>query len=176
MPAQTPNVFTFPRNEPGTEGHLELVEPLRTVPASAAEAVKGLSEEMLRLRPAGGGWSMKEIVGHLRDAAEIYHKRLYMMSTQTDPVLQPYDPDRFAVEHAYLERDINEMLRELRDFRAATVRLLTTLVNWNWARTGRHLEDGRLSIRQIVELMLEHENEHIEDLLELRGRALAELG
>jgi hypothetical protein len=176
MPAQTPNVFTFPRNEPGTEGHLELVEPLRTVPESAADGVKGLSEAMLRHRPSDSEWSIKEIVGHLRDAAEIYHKRLYMMSTQTDPVLQPYDPDALAVEHAYLDRNVDEMLRELRDFRAATVRLLTTLVNWNWARTGRHLEDGRVSIRQLVEHMVEHENEHLEDLRKLRDRVLAELG
>ncbi|MEX0749738.1 MAG: DinB family protein [Dehalococcoidia bacterium] len=175
MPSQTPNVFTFPRNEPGTEGHLELVEPLRTVPRSAADAVRGLSEAMLRYAPADDGWCIKEIIGHLRDAAEVYHKRLYMISTQTDPVLQPYDPDAFAREHNYIERDIEEMLNDLRLFRGDTVQLLTTLVNWNWARTGRHLEDGRLSIRQLVELMIEHESEHLDDIRRLRERAVAEL-
>jgi hypothetical protein len=176
MPSQTPNVFTFPRNEPGTEGHLELVEPLRTLPQNAADSVKGLTDAMLRYRPVEGEWCIKEIIGHLRDASEVYHKRLYMMSTQTDPVLQPYDPDAFARDHGYLDRDVDEMLRELGDFRAATVRLLTTLVNWNWARTGRHLEDGRVSIRQLVEHMVEHETEHLEDIWALRERALAELG
>jgi len=173
MPSQTPNVFTFPRNEPGTQGHLDLVEPLRTMPRSAADAVKGLSDATLRFRPQDGGWSIKEIVGHLRDAAEVYHKRLYMMSTQTDPVLEPYDPDAFARDHNYLDRDIGQLLAEMSAFRAESVRLLTSLVNWNWARTGRHLEDGRLSIRQIVEIMIDHEAEHVADLARLRDAAAA---
>jgi hypothetical protein len=176
MPSQTPNVFTYPRNEPGTQGHLDLVEPLRVMPRNATDAVKGLSDAMLRHRSAEDAWCMKEIVGHLRDAAEVYHKRLYMMSTQTDPVLQPYDPDAFAREHGYLDRDVNEMLHEMREFRADTVQLLTTLVNWNWARTGRHLEDGRLSIRQIVEHMAEHEADHLRELARLRESAIAALG
>jgi hypothetical protein len=107
---------------------------------------------------------VKEIVGHLRDAAEVYHKRIYMMSTQTDPVLEPYDPDAYARDHGYMERDLEDMVRDMRLFRSNTVSLLTSLVNWNWARTGRHLEDGRLSIRQIVEHMIEHEAEHLADI------------
>ena len=176
MSSQTPNVFTYPRNEPGTEGHGNLVEALRTVPRAAADATKGLSAAMLSFRAVEGEWCIKEIVGHLRDAAEVYHKRLYMMSTQTDPILQPYDPDAFALEHHYLDRDLDEMLVELREFRADTVQLLTSLVNWNWARTGRHLEDGRVSIRQLVEHMIDHETEHLDDLRRLRELAVAELG
>ena len=50
-----------------------------------------------------------------------------------------------------MTRELSEMLDELRGYREKTVSLLTTLVNWNWARTGQHLESGRMSIRQIVE-------------------------
>lgn len=176
MQQQTPNVFTYPRNEPGTQGHLDLVEPLRALPKQLAEALKGISEAEARWRPAEEGWCIKEIVGHLRDACEVYHKRLYMMSTQTDPVLEPYDQEAFAVDHAYLERDLQAMLRELAEFREDTVILLTSLVNWNWARTGQHRESGRLSIRQIVEQMVEHEREHLEDIRRLRAEAAAALG
>lgn len=168
MPAQTPNVFTYPRNEPGTQGHLELVELLRSLPRALEEELKGITEAEATRRPAPDAWCIKEIAGHLRDAAEVYHKRLYMMSTQTDPVLEPYDPDAFARDHGYLERGIDEMLAELRAFRAETVQLLTTLVNWNWARAGQHLEMGRVSIRQLVEHMVDHEAGHLEEIRRLR--------
>jgi hypothetical protein len=170
--AQTPNVFTYPRNEPGTMGHLDLVEPLRALPAQLAEALKGITDAQARFCAPEDAWCIKEIVGHLRDAAEVYHKRLYMMSTQTDPILEPYDQDAFAATHAYLERDLDEMLRELAHYREKTVSLLTTLVNWNWARTGQHLESGRVSIRQLVEIMVEHEAEHLHDLRTLRVMGL----
>ena len=162
MASQTPNVFTYPRNEPGTTGHLDLVEPLRTLPKQLADAVKGVTDAQARIRPSDGEWCLKEVVGHLRDTLEVDHKRLYMMSTQTDPVLEPFDPDEFARDRNYAERNMDEMLHDLAGFREKTVYLLTTLVNWNWARTGQHLETGRTSIRQYVEYMTEHEAEHLE--------------
>jgi hypothetical protein len=171
MPASTPNVFTYPRNEPGTQGHFDLVEPLRALPKQLEDALKGITEAEATYRAGQDAWCIRELLGHLRDAAEVYHKRIYMMSTQTDPVLEPYDQDAFAREHGYLTRDIGEMLAELRVFRANTVLLLTSLVNWNWARTGQHLESGRISIRQIVEHMVEHEADHLAEIHHLRAAA-----
>jgi hypothetical protein len=171
MPASTPNVFTYPRNEPGTQGHFDLVEPLRALPKQLEDALKGITEAEATYRSGQDAWCIRELLGHLRDAAEVYHKRTYMMSTQTDPVLEPYDQDAFAREHGYMTHDIGEMLSELRAFRAKTVLLLTSLVNWNWARTGQHLEVGRLSIRQIVEHMVEHEAGHLAEIQRLRAAA-----
>lgn len=171
MPQQTPNVFTYPRTEPGTTGHLDLVEALRTLPRDLAEALRGVTEIEATFRSSPASWCIKEIVGHLRDAAEVYHKRIYMMSTQTDPILESYDQEAFVIEHAYMTRSIDEMVRELSEWRADTVRLLTTLVNWNWARSGQHTERGRTSIRQIVEHMAEHEAEHLRDIRALRAAA-----
>jgi len=54
--AQTPNVFTYPRNEPGTMGHLDLVEPLRVLPAHLAEALKSITDAQARFRAPEGGW------------------------------------------------------------------------------------------------------------------------
>lgn len=173
MTAERPNVFTYPRNEPGTTGHLDLVEPLRALPGDLREELKGITEAEASYRRAPDEWCIKEIVGHLMDAAEAYHKRLYMMSTQTDPILQPYDQDALVVEHAYMSRPIPDMLEDLEVHRARTVRLLTTLVNWNWARTGQHLRTGRTSIRQMVEYIVEHEGAHLADIRKLRQEAAA---
>ncbi len=171
MTSQTPNVFTYPRNEPGTTGHLDLVEPLRTMPGQLAGTLKGITDAEALYRPADGEWCIKEHVGHLRDYVEVQHKRLYMMSTQTDPVLEPYDQDAYARDHAYAERDLGEMLREVASIRQDTVGLLTSLVNWNWARAGQHTELGRMSIRQLAERMVAHEAEHLADVRAVRAAA-----
>jgi uncharacterized damage-inducible protein DinB len=166
---QTGNVYIYPRNEPGTRGHLDLVEPLRELPEVLEAELRGITEAEATRRTGEGQWCIKEIVGHLRDAAEVYHKRLYMMSTQTDPILEPYDQEAVAREHGYMERGIDSLVAELRRYRSQTVELLTTLVNWNWARSGQHLEAGRMSIRQIVEHMVEHEAAHVADIRTLRA-------
>lgn len=172
MPQQSPNVFTYPRQEPGTLGHQDLVEPLRALPKQVADEISGLNDSQLAWVPEAG-WSIKQLVGHLADAAEVYHKRLYMMSTQTDPILEPYDQDAFVTEHDYQGRPLEEMLEQLRHWRGETVQLLTTLVNWNWARTGRNVETGRVSIRQIVEYLVEHEADHQAEIQRLREQVPA---
>ena len=164
MPAQTPNVFTFPRQEPGTQGHAHLIEPLRTLPRVLADLLKGVSDAHASRRPTADAWCIKELAGHLLDAVTINHKRLYMMSTQTDPLLDGWDADETVRERGYAARELGGIVQEIKAVREDTTQLLTTLVNWNWARTGQHPVLGRESIRQRVEDMQAHEGEHIDEL------------
>lgn len=167
--------YLFPREEPGTGGHLHLVEPLRSVPAELRQLLSDVPDEALRRRPPDGGWSMIEIAGHLRDWAEMEYLRLYMMATQNDPLLPTLDNDASVREHAYQTADLESILASMEQFRAQTVSLLTTLVNWNWARSGQHPLYGRLSIRQYVERIIEHNAEHLAELRRMRETALSGL-
>jgi hypothetical protein len=162
----TQNVFTYPRNEPGTLGHLDLVEPLRAMPGAVEAALQGLREADLDARDAddAAAWSIRDTVAHLADSTRINHQRLYMMSTQTDPWLPAADidqPQAPADDPASPQRDVPAMLDEIKHWRSDTVELLTSLVNWNWARSGRHETLGRVSIRQLVEHMIDDEATHL---------------
>ncbi|MGB2694374.1 MAG: DinB family protein, partial [Dehalococcoidia bacterium] len=71
--------FTYPRSEPGSAGHLDLVEKLNAMCSELRREVEGLPEDALTSRPADGEWSIKEICGHLRDDGEALHRRLHDM-------------------------------------------------------------------------------------------------
>jgi uncharacterized damage-inducible protein DinB len=156
---------------------LEIIEALRLLPARLRDEVAGLSEEQLRFRPGEGQWSLKEVIGHLRDFAEIDHDRLVRMITQERPVLPGYEQEDLAREHNCQDADLHAVLEELASIRQETVHVLTELVDANWARTGRHLERGIFSIRQHVEHIIDHEALHLEHIRALkeqaRGRAAA---
>ena len=151
--------------------HLSLIEALEATPEAVAREVAGLSEQQLRYRPAEGAWSLKEVCGHLRDFAEIDHRRLYMMMTQENPLLPGYDQETLAREHNHQESDISTIVAELRSWRLKTVELLTELVDANWARQGRHEEFGRMSIRQFVERWVRHDAVHLEHIRSLKEEA-----
>jgi hypothetical protein len=153
---------------------LEIIEALRLLPEQVSEEVKGLSEEQLRFRPGDGQWSLREIIGHLRDFAEIDHDRLCRMITQESPFLPGYDQEVLVRERNYQEADLQAVLDELASFRRRTVQVLTELVDANWARTGRHLERGIFSIRQLVEQLVRHEAMHLEQVRALRQQATAQ--
>ncbi len=49
--------------------------------------------------------------------------------------------------------------------------MLGDLVHWNWARTGRHEELGRISIRQLVDRAIAHDETHLEQIRALKAEA-----
>lgn len=168
MAMTSPRAYIFPREEPGAAGHLDLVEALKSVPAQVRALLATVPEETLRAPAAGGGWSIIEIAGHVRDYTEVEYRRLYMMATQNDPVLPAFDHDASVRDRDYRSAPLSPILDEMAAHRAQTVELLTTLVNWNWARSGQHPVNGRISIRQYVEDIIHHNGVHLADIARLR--------
>jgi uncharacterized damage-inducible protein DinB len=150
---------------------LEIIEALRLLPERLRGEVAGLSDEQLRFRSGEGQWSLKEVIGHLRDFAEIDHDRLIRMITQERPVLPGYDQEDLAREHNHQDAALPTILDELASIRRQTVHVLTELVDANWARTGRHVERGTFSIRQHVDHIVEHEALHLEHVRALKAQA-----
>jgi hypothetical protein len=156
--------FTYPRSEPGSSGHLDLVERLNAQVARLRDALNDIPEDS----PPNDGWSSREIVGHLCDVSRIVHGRLARMIKLEEPRLEAYDPDDLAAARNAGSARIDDLLAEYAAQRAETVEMLSDLVHWNWARPGRHPTLGRISIRQQVEQWIEHEEEHFEQIRSLR--------
>jgi uncharacterized damage-inducible protein DinB len=150
---------------------LHITEALKALPGRVASEIEGLSEEQLRFRPGAGEWSIKEVCGHLRDFAEINDRRLHRMATQERPLLPGVDQEQLARERNHQESDIEAVLEEFRVHRLRTVELLSELVHANWARQGRHEETGIISIRQMTEQIIAHEESHLEHIRALKAQA-----
>lgn len=163
--------YTYPRCEPGSGGHQDLVERLNAITPAVRREVAGLPETILAYRPGEDEWSMKELCGHLRDNAEFLHRRLSAMAKLEQPYLEPWDQEVEMRERNPQASPIDELLAEFTTQRAETVGLLADLVHWNWARQGRHAERGRISIRQLVEIAIEHEELHLEQLRRVKAAA-----
>jgi DNA-binding IclR family transcriptional regulator len=165
--------FTYPRSEPGSAGHQDLVERLNSHAATLRRELEGLSESAASYRPAGGEWSIKENLGHLRDYGTHFHARVFRMVHQEEPRLPSWDQDEEMRAHDPQSASLRALLDEYLAQRAETIELLADLVHWNWARQGRHAEHGRISIRQLVDRAIEHEAAHLERILQLKAQAPA---
>ena len=153
--------------------NIEIIERVRTLPDRVAAEIAGLSEDELRRRSADGAWSIKEVCGHLRDDSEVWRRRLYMMITQTDPVLPSYDQEALVREHAYQDADIAAVLGDVRRFRLDMVENLSTLARDSWERTGQHPDWGRLTIGQGMGMMVRHTEGHLDQVRELKEKAIS---
>ena len=67
----------------------------------AAGRLCALSEEESARRPADGGWSAKETVGHLIDSAANNHQRFVRAQTRADLVFDGYEQDEWIAAQHY---------------------------------------------------------------------------
>ena len=146
---------------------------MKALPTQIAAEVEGLSEDELRRRPAEGDWSIKEVCGHLRDDSEVWWRRLSMMIKETDPVLPAYDQEAMVRQGAYQDADIATVLGDFKRFRLDMVDLLSGLTVEGWERTGQHPDWGRRTIQQGMEMMIRHTEGHLEQVRELKEKAIS---
>ncbi len=145
---------------------LEIIETLKHLPDNVEAETNGVAEAVLRHRPGEGEWSIKEIVGHLRDSAEVWHKRIYTTASLTDPRFPSFDGEAWVRDRFYWEADLRHMIEEMREWRSKTVEVLTRTVDWT--RLGQHGDIGRRTMKQWAEYMVEHEAGHIESIRSLK--------
>lgn len=153
-----------------SQERLELMEALKHIPDAVEEGIANVADNVLRYKPAENEWSIKEVVGHLRDKSELWGRRLYMVATQTDPVLPVFDGEKSVRDHNYQATwSLTPLLDEIR---ASTLRTVDLLEGQpDWSRLGRHPEMGRRSLHQWAQYFLAGEIEHLEQIENLKRQA-----
>ncbi len=149
------------------EKYAHLVDRVATGPERLRDVLRGVSAGVLRAEPSDGGWSPARILAHLVVVTQKNGVFIYRMSTMTDPARMPFDE---AAESDRLKSANPESL--LSAFEAAvgeTVAVLSHTPDASWGRPGR--KNGlRRSLRQEVESMGDHFDEHIAELKRLLGK------
>lgn len=147
---------------------LEIIETLKHFPDHLEAALSGVPDGVLRASPAQGEWSIKQIVGHLDYAEEIWYRRLYQVWSLQDPVIMSFNPD---AEQAAIDRaaggDLRAIVADIREKRPRVVDLLVRAVDWT--RTGQWRGEGRRSLKQLAEALLDHDAEHFLRIEQLKG-------
>ena len=141
----------------------QLARMERTVNDYAA-AVKNVPDAQLTKRPDPKNWSAKEVVCHVRDTEESFMMRFLSIMAMDDPKFLPVEPDRWAVERQYQRNDVQEALAALKTRREETLRFFRGLKPEQWERGGIHATRGRMTLKDFVELMAWHDDNHLDQL------------
>ena len=141
------------------DAQLALIEALKSLASRLETETHGVSDGALRYRPAEHEYSIKEITGHLRDLAEVWHTRLNAICGLTDPRWPAFDGEASVRTHGYQEADVGDLIATISEWRTRTTDLLSNTVDWT--RLGQHPELGRRSLRQWAEFVVAHDDEHI---------------
>ena len=149
----------------------DLIDALKATPDSLEGLLHEISQERAQTARGGAeGWSVVEVMCHLRDAEERTIERVRAMRDQGNPFLAGYDQEQWARERQYAQAHLNEALASFIRLRAENIADLAALDGQGWARTGRHQEQGTITVANLIVHMVAHDAIHCAQLArQLRG-------
>ena len=121
-------------------------------------------EDAQTWRDGGDGWTVTEVMCHLRDFDGFFLGRAQTMVAEDHPVLPGYDHDALVVERRYNDQDVFAVYDELRQSRAQFVAFFKGLTAEQWERTGVHPERDYFDMTDSVMQVGLHDNDHIEQI------------
>ncbi len=125
----------------------DLLDALKATPETLSALLQGIGQSKAASARGGDeGWSVVEVVCHLRDAEEISLERLQAMRDQDNPLIYGYDQEALARNRNYRSADLRAALAAFISFRNQYLSALAALKPEEWQRPGQHNEFGRITI------------------------------
>jgi hypothetical protein len=139
----------------------DLLDALRVTPDTLTGLLAGVTQERARVAKGGEeGWSVIEVLCHLRDAEEYGLQRDILMRDRDNPDIFSWDQEKLALERNYAAQNLRTVLAELITLRQQRIAVLEGLSPEGWKRTGNHREIGTIDIFSHVLHMVSHDAIH----------------
>ena len=154
-----------------------MLRSLRKNPVILQGLIKDVWQDQARRYKDGpDGWSVVEIVCHLRDLEEVYYQRAGRMLNEDAPVFETFDQNEIARQGDYINQTLNKVFTEFIEKRHRTIQFFSELTPEQWQRTGIHPEHGRITVLEQAFQIGSHDTDHIEQIVRAMGLAEEFLG
>lgn len=141
-------------------------------PKQIAAAVSGLSDQVLRYKPAPDKWCILEIVAHLVDIEILYAYRMRQMLADKKPVIAPIDQDDWARKLGYMDSAVPELVALYGLNRHYNLRLLRRLKPDDLQKSAFHPErQQNVSVADYIGMLVKHGPNHLEQIERLKKQA-----
>ncbi|HMD48062.1 MAG TPA: DinB family protein [Bryobacteraceae bacterium] len=142
----------------------DLLERLRRGAELVAVSITGAAGSEVDYVPEPGKWSIRQIVAHLSDAEIVATMRVRQLIAEENPKLEAWDENAWAANLDYARRKPSQSLETFRRIRGENYELLKDLPAAAFDRAGQHSQRGQITLRQLLQLMAEHAENHAAQL------------
>lgn len=112
-------------------------------------------------RDGDDGWTIQEVVGHLRDYEEIFVERAQLTLSQDMPHLHLPNADALAKEREYNSDTLEDALQSWVTHRTTLIELLRGVDDEaQWERAANHPTRGRFTLHDQLFLTAWHDMNH----------------
>jgi hypothetical protein len=141
------------------ESFADVATPLQQFPARLRGLVEANPATDMARRPASGGWSCLEYVGHLKDLLA-YHRWLTELACDgSDQEVPKPDPDAYVAQAGHRDADVADLLDQVQRRSIRYSQLLRSLDDVQAGRSIRLAGQGLVDVTSIAR-NARHECEH----------------
>lgn len=138
-------------------------------------AVDALPQRSWHMPLEPGGWSIHQVLVHLRDAdAHAYLPRILRILAEDTPFVEDFDDSDWMAKHYNPNEPVGAILAEYRELRNKEIACLESMPADGWSRMGRHPTWGLRSIQWWVERSLAHCEEHLKQIQQSLAESIQE--
>ena len=141
----------------------EILSILATTPDRFAAGADGLEAERCRTTPSFGGWSLNEVLGHLRSCQDVWGDAIRAILDRDVPTIRAMDPRTWIQRTDYLGLDFRTSLAAFSARRDEQVEELASLSPAQWALGAVVIGAGKplsRTVRTYAAWMARHERSH----------------
>jgi uncharacterized damage-inducible protein DinB len=148
----------------------ELIVKYSDQPGDLIASVEGLSDSELDRRLGPGKWSIRQQLNHLADCEVNYVHRMKKVVAEDAPLLPAFDSDKWASNLFYDKSSAEDSIALFFTLRTTMAQVLRELNNRDFDRFGIHTEDGKLTLRNLLERAVEHADHHARTIKKIKRK------
>ncbi|WP_293912084.1 DinB family protein [Deinococcus sp.] len=116
-------------------------------------------------RYAPGKWSIRQVMGHMADAEQVFGFRALWVARSDVSPLPGYDQDAWMAASDFSTQPLETLLNGFEAARRSNLLMLGGLDAATWTRRGL-VDDHAFSVRSLARMLLGHERAHLDVLRE----------
>ncbi|HEY3244026.1 MAG TPA: DinB family protein [Phycisphaerae bacterium] len=142
-----------------------LIRRLSGLPAALEPLLRSITPNEAEWKPPSGAWSILEIVNHLADEeVDDFRRRLDLTLLSPGEPWPPIDPEAWARERRYNERELRESAARFLTERRKSLAWLVGLGDVDWTKAHRHPKFGPISAGTLLGSWVAHDALHLRQI------------
>lgn len=143
------------------EDRARWIDEIAALPGRMREAVYELADHQLDVPYRPGGWTARQVVHHVADSHMNCYIRFKLALTEDNPVIKPYDQDRWAEIEEARAGAVGPSLALIEALHDRWSRTLRGMRESDFLRTFRHPEQGTVRLDAALALYAWHGRHHL---------------
>lgn len=145
----------------------QVLTELEEQPEAIAALLAGQPEARLHRPPSQGGWSVNDVLAHLRSCSDMWGKYIAMIIAEDHPTYRAVNPTTWIKSTNYPEMEFAPSFHAFAKQRAELLAFLRPLPKAAWSHSATVTGAGRPRERTVIEYarwLANHERSHLKHI------------